>query len=64
MSRLADKVAQERSCRNPPYPPSPDGDRTIYEDMADRPEKRRRALEWQMHLEDLLIQSGGVTGGG
>jgi molybdopterin biosynthesis enzyme len=31
--------------------------------MADTPEKRRAALEWQMHLEDLLVRSGGVTGG-
>jgi hypothetical protein len=35
----------------------------IYEEMADTPEKRRNALEWQMQLEDLLIKSGGVTGG-
>lgn len=35
----------------------------IYEELADTPTKRRAALEWQMHLEDLLIQSGGVTGG-
>jgi hypothetical protein len=35
----------------------------IYEEMADTPEKRRGALEWQMHLEDLLIRSGGITGG-
>jgi hypothetical protein len=35
----------------------------IYEELADSPEKRRAALEWQMHLEDLLIRSGGVTGG-
>ena len=35
----------------------------IYEEMADTPEKRRAALEWQMQLEDLLIRSGGVTGG-
>lgn len=35
----------------------------IYEEMADTPEKRRAALEWQMELEDLLIRSGGVTGG-
>ncbi|HEY8492213.1 MAG TPA: hypothetical protein VIO14_14615 [Dehalococcoidia bacterium] len=34
----------------------------IYEEMADTPEKRRAALEWQMHLEDLLVRSGGVTG--
>jgi hypothetical protein len=31
--------------------------------MADTPGKRRTALEWQMHLEDLLARSGGVTGG-
>lgn len=35
----------------------------IYEELADAPEKRRAALEWQMELEDLLIKSGGVTGG-
>ena len=35
----------------------------IYEELADTPEKRRAALEWQMQLEDLLIKSGGVTGG-
>ncbi|HWQ28619.1 MAG TPA: hypothetical protein VNN12_06310 [Dehalococcoidia bacterium] len=35
----------------------------IYEELADTPQKRRTALEWQMHLEDLLVRSGGVTGG-
>jgi hypothetical protein len=35
----------------------------IYEELADTPERRRAALEWQSHLEDLLIRSGGVTGG-
>jgi hypothetical protein len=35
----------------------------IYEELADTPEKRRAALEWQMQLEDLLVRSGGVTGG-
>ena len=35
----------------------------IYEELADTPEKRRAALGWQMQLEDLLIRSGGVTGG-
>jgi hypothetical protein len=35
----------------------------IYEELADTPERRRMALEWQMTLEDLLIKSGGVTGG-
>jgi hypothetical protein len=35
----------------------------IYEELADTPEKRRAALEWQLHLEDLLVRSGGVTGG-
>jgi hypothetical protein len=35
----------------------------IYEELADTPEKRRAALQWQMELEDLLIKSGGVTGG-
>lgn len=35
----------------------------IYEELADSPEKRRAALEWQLELEDLLVRSGGVTGG-
>jgi hypothetical protein len=35
----------------------------IYEELADSPERRRAALEWQAQLEDLLIKSGGVTGG-
>lgn len=35
----------------------------IYEELADTPEKRRGALAWQMELEDLLVRSGGVTGG-
>jgi hypothetical protein len=35
----------------------------IYEEMADTPEKRRAANEWQGQLEDLLIRSGGITGG-
>ncbi len=35
----------------------------IYEELADSPERRRAALTWQMELEDLLAQSGGVTGG-
>lgn len=35
----------------------------VYEELADTPEKRRAALEWQMELEDLLVRSGGVTGG-
>jgi hypothetical protein len=35
----------------------------IYEEMADTPAKRRQALEWQMHLEEILATSGGVTGG-
>ena len=35
----------------------------IYEELADTREKRRAALQWQMELEDLLIKSGGVTGG-
>jgi len=35
----------------------------IYEELADTPEKRRAALEWQLHLEELLGSSGGVTGG-
>lgn len=35
----------------------------VYEEFADTAEKRRGALEWQMELEDLLVRSGGVTGG-
>lgn len=35
----------------------------IYEELADTPARRHDALEWQMHLEDLLVKSGGVTGG-
>lgn len=35
----------------------------IYEELADTAQKRRAALEWQMELEDLLVRSGGVTGG-
>jgi hypothetical protein len=35
----------------------------IYEELANTSERRRQALEWQAHLEDLLIKSGGVTGG-
>ena len=35
----------------------------IYEELADTPAKRRQAMEWQMHLEELLAASGGVTGG-
>ena len=35
----------------------------IYEELADTPAKRRLAMEWQTHLEELLAASGGVTGG-
>ena len=35
----------------------------LYEELANTAEKRRAALEWQMELEDLLVKSGGVTGG-
>ncbi len=35
----------------------------IYEELANTVERRRAGLEWQMELEDLLIRSGGVTGG-
>jgi hypothetical protein len=34
----------------------------IYEELACTREKRHAALEWQLELEDLLVQSGGVTG--
>jgi hypothetical protein len=35
----------------------------FYEEFADTPARRREALGWQMHLEELLAASGGVTGG-
>ncbi len=35
----------------------------FYEEFADTPVRRREALEWQLHLEELLAESGGVTGG-
>jgi hypothetical protein len=35
----------------------------FYEEAADTPARRREALEWQLHLETLLAESGGVTGG-
>ena len=35
----------------------------IYEELADTPQRRRAALEWQLHVEELLARSGGVTGG-
>ncbi len=35
----------------------------IYEELADTREQRRAALEWQLHLEELLARSGGVTAG-
>jgi len=35
----------------------------IYEELADTPQRRREALAWQAELEELLIASGGVTGG-
>ena len=31
-------------------------------DLLDSPEKSRRAGQWQAHLEELLVASGGVTG--
>ncbi|HZU75498.1 MAG TPA: hypothetical protein VFA70_01970 [Dehalococcoidia bacterium] len=34
----------------------------MYEELAGTREQRRAALEWQMELEDLLVQAGGVTG--
>ena len=34
----------------------------IYEELANTQERRRDALKWHAHLEDLLVQSGGVTG--
>jgi len=35
----------------------------FYEEFADSAARRREALQWQMHLEELLAESGGVTGG-
>lgn len=35
----------------------------IYEELADTPARRRQSMEWQTHLEELLAESGGVTGG-
>jgi hypothetical protein len=35
----------------------------FYEEFADTPQRRREALEWQLQLEELLAESGGVTGG-
>jgi hypothetical protein len=35
----------------------------MFEELADTPEKRRAAMEWQTELEVLLMTSGGVTGG-
>ncbi|MGH2585885.1 MAG: hypothetical protein ACRDJE_13310 [Dehalococcoidia bacterium] len=35
----------------------------FYEEVADTPARRREALQWQMHVEELLAASGGVTGG-
>ena len=34
----------------------------LLEDLLDSPEKSRRAGQWQAHLEELLVASGGVTG--
>ncbi len=34
----------------------------IFEDLADTPARRRLAVEWQAHLEELLARAGGVTG--
>ncbi len=34
----------------------------MYEELADTPEKRRSANQFQMELEDLLVRAGGVTG--
>ena len=33
-----------------------------YEELANTPERRREANEWQAHIEDLLIRAGGITG--
>jgi 1,2-phenylacetyl-CoA epoxidase catalytic subunit len=34
----------------------------LLDDLLDSPEKHRRAVQWQAHLEELLGASGGVTG--
>lgn len=34
----------------------------IYEELANTPALRRRALEWQSYLEEILVGAGGVTG--
>jgi hypothetical protein len=34
----------------------------LLDDLLDSPEKHRRAANWQLHLEELLAASGGVTG--
>ena len=34
----------------------------LLQDLLDTPEKSRRAGQWQAHLEELLVASGGVTG--
>ena len=36
--------------------------RAQIEEMAPTPSTRRRANEWRMHLEDLLVRAGGVAG--
>ncbi len=35
---------------------------SMYEELADTPQRRREALEFQMDIEDLLVRAGGVTG--
>ena len=35
---------------------------SMYEELADTPEKRHAANQFQMELEDLLVRAGGVTG--
>jgi len=34
----------------------------LLDDLLDSREKHQRAIEWQMHLEELLAAAGGVTG--
>lgn len=36
----------------------------MIENLADSPTERRAALEWQTHLEEVLVRVGGVTGRG
>jgi uncharacterized ferritin-like protein (DUF455 family) len=37
---------------------------SVIENLSDMPQKRRETVEWQAHLEELLVQCRGVTGRG